>query len=541
MKGIRWLALLCASVVLVGCPENKNPESRAAARTASMSTVPTADSSGVTLTLDTMPISAETTRGDGYSVELSGNWSVGTGTAGSVFLQASDSAGTFIVPPVMPAPKRASYDIQLTLAGSATAGNYNGTLTVRACQDSLCAQPYADTTRSITYSLKVNAVGEWETLQRNTAHDGYVPIRLNPSNFVKVWEWRRPTSGVLNAVNAVATYDGKVFVSEDEYAGSPSVYALRASDGVAVWRRQFNMSPSPSLSPPTVTDGVVYVTTSGHSSSYLWALRASDGLPVFQSPFSTQWANLLAPTVKNGRAFVNAGYYSGVVYAYGTSDGASAWSANGGMYGMNTPAVDDSFVYIHNGTTLNVLDMVTGQSVMNIGPNNGGSGGEYHGFPMLGSQDHVIAFNGGAFSGRASSSQEATTSRQLMNYSIANGALRWATIAAYRTIPAVAKGVVYAASNESKTLDAIDEATGSLLWSWRPPEPDVSFHRNVVVTNDVVFVSTARAVYAVSLASKRPVWQSPTPGALAISADRMLFIATGRVESDGRVVAFRLR
>jgi outer membrane protein assembly factor BamB len=74
-----------------------------------------------------------------------------------------------------------------------------------------------------------------------------------------------------------------------------------------------------------------------------------------------------------------------------------------------------------------------------------------------------------------------------------------------------------------------------------PGTSDTTFHRNVVVTNNLVFVSTNRAVYALDLATRKPVWQSPTPGHISISASRMLYIATGARESTGRVVAFRLR
>jgi outer membrane protein assembly factor BamB len=92
------------------------------------------------------------------------------------------------------------------------------------------------------------------------------------------------------------------------------------------------------------------------------------------------------------------------------------------------------------------------------------------------------------------------------------------------------------------SLDAIDEVTGRILWSWVPTgNVDTSFHRNIVVTRNILFVSTDKTVYALDLATKMPVWSYPKPGMLAISADRTLYIATGALESDGKLVAVTLK
>ncbi len=89
----------------------------------------------------------------------------------------------------------------------------------------------------------------------------------------------------------------------------------------------------------------------------------------YQSQFSTQWAEILNPTVRNGKVYVNAGYYGGVVYAFNLADGAASWNASGGTYGMNTPAADDDFAYAYNGSTLNVFNAADGSLFTSIGPN----------------------------------------------------------------------------------------------------------------------------------------------------------------------------
>ena len=99
--------------------------------------------------------------------------------------------------------------------------------------------------------------------------------------------------------------------------------------------------------------------------------------------------------------------------------------------------------------------------------------------------------------------------------------------ALYSAFPAVAKGVVYAASNETRTFDALDESTGHLLWSWKPSEQaPYRFIANVLVTDNLAFVSTNSRLYAIDLRRHRTAWSVPTPGTVSLSAGRMLFVST---------------
>jgi outer membrane protein assembly factor BamB len=469
-------------------------------------------------------VSAKTHVGDVFGVTLSGTWS----TDGSpVYLQATDSAGTFAAPPVAAlSPKLSSWRVAMSLPKATPAGEYSGTFTVRGCADSECVQVYAGTTHTVDYTVTVNPVGEWETLQRTSRHDGYVPVSIDPTRYRQAWSWQRPTTGTLSNV---VTYGDKIYFSEP--GGTPSLRAMRAADGAPVWRRAF--SGYGALNPPTVSDGVVYVTTTGHSDTWLYALRASDGLQAWQSAFSTQWAYILNPTVRNGRAYVNSGYYGGVVYAFNTSDGAGAWNVSGGNYGQNTPAVDDEYVYAHNGGTLGVYNIADGSLATSVGPSPYGIQSDYYGTVMLGSHDHAMAYYGTSYSGGGN--------RQLMDYSVAGSAIRWMSLSLYSIYPAVANGVVYAASNETRSFDALDEATGKPLWSWKPPETSATFMGNVVVTDNTAFVSTSTKIYAISLQYRRAVWSAPTPGMMSLAANRMLFVSTpADYYGYGRITAYRL-
>ena len=84
------------------------------------------------------------------------------------------------------------------------------------------------------------------------------------------------------------------------------------------------------------------------------------------------------------------------------------------------------------------------------------------------------------------------------------------------------------------------ERDGRVLWSWALPAGDTGFHHNVVLTDNLVFVSTDRAVYALDLKTHAPVWQYAQGGSLAISGGGILYITTGVHASDGRLVAVKL-
>jgi outer membrane protein assembly factor BamB len=210
---------------------------------------------------------------------------------------------------------------------------------------------------------------------------------------------------------------------------------------------------------------------------------------------------------------------------------------------MFAPAADAAAVYHYNGLALYVIDRATGTTSFSISdPFGKDASHAYHGSPVVGGRKNVLAFAGGAFSGRASSNVEQYEQRVISSFNLDSKTHEWASNNAYMTAPAVANGVVYAGLNAPMSLDAIDEASGKVLWSWTPSGGgDTSFHRNVVVTNNLLFVSTDRAVYAIDLASKNQVWSYPQPGMLAISANRTLYIATGATSSDGGLVAIRLK
>jgi len=393
-------------------------------------------------------------------------------------------------------------------------------------------------------TVTVASLPDWSGFQGNARHTGYVPVTLDANRFAKIWEWKRPVSSEpIGGINAVSTGLGLVFVSTDVYFGEASLHALRETDGTQAWQQAFGTQPA--LSPPTYSDGKIFIATTGHSDTFLWSFNADTGSFRNKAAFEGQWPHVLAPTVQGQTALVGAGYDGGVTFAFSTVDGNKKWTHSaGGAWDMYAPAADATRAYHHNGNSLFIMDLALGTTIATItDPFGTGSDYSYHGGPMLGGRDNVITFSGGAFSGRASSNVEQYGQRVLSSFNLKSFTYEWSTQSAYLTAPAVAKGVFYAGRNSPMALDAIDEASGKTLWSWTPPAGnlDASFHRNIVVTDNLLFVSTDRSVYAIDLQTHAAVWRYAEPGMLAISANHTLFIAPGATESDGRLVAIRLK
>lgn len=494
----------------------------------------------VSFALDANELSETLAAGDEVALQLSGRWSA-TGTApAAVFLQLQDAASTFVATDSV--QSTGTVALNAAVRDGLPAGLYESQLRLQACLDAKCAQPLPGAV-TLPYKITVQPVDDWVTHQGSNAHRGSVPVRLDPSKFKQVWTWNRPAgSEPIGGINPVVTHQGKVFLTTDVYNGQAALYALDEQDGHELWVR--SLGSVPALNPPAVAGGRVFASVTGHGDTFLYAFDLQTGAYLHKSPFGAQWPNFLAPTVSGDLVFQGGGGYGGIVYAFSTSNGNEAWTADvGGVWDMYSVAADEQWIYHHNGAALHVLSQADGSSIANIADPFGSSSGlSYHGGPLIGTKGMVMSFAGNAFSGRASASTEHGDPRVISSFNVEQQAHVWSSNHAYITTPATADGIVYAARNQPAVLDVIDELTGQVLWSFQLPSAHgVRFHRNIVVTRGLLFVSTDTRVLAIDLKSRAIVWSQATPGMLALSADRTLYIATGAIESDGRLIAVRLK
>jgi hypothetical protein len=414
-----------------------------------------------------------------------------------------------------------------------SAKTYATTIGFKLCRDSACATVYPGSTQSFIDTLAV-ALDNWTTRQRNAGHNGYVHSTFDPTSFVKAWDY---TPATATEFEPAAAPQGTVFLTERVSDGSTIAVALDGTSGAERWHYSLGSvfdASGPALSGDQVAISSM-VTSSGNNA--MVTLNATTGLFNRNYLSAAQWSTFAQPTPFQDAVYIASGYYGNVVYAYDLKNAADLWQANGSAghtWDGEAPAADSRYVYYYSGN-LDVFDRTTGALVKSIAdPFWQWNGYSYGGTPMLGSDDHVIAYSGngmGIYS----------VSFPLVDYDIQGGAYRWRTASSYSVIPADAKAVVYAASNQSSEFDAIDEQSGKVIWAWPQPSGE-QFVGNIVVTDTLAFVSTTAAVYAIDLTGTHQTkWSAKSPGWLAITPDAKLVISPIGTTTPAKVTAYTLR
>ncbi|MFT3763151.1 MAG: hypothetical protein QM761_11235 [Pseudoxanthomonas sp.] len=110
----------------------------------------------VTVTLSSTTINQTLEAGASFTTTLSGTWSGANLNGAAVYLQVSDSAGTFSLPDIQAANSNGNISYTLSLAQGLFSGEHSGTLTVRACKDATCSQPYSGTAGTVDYHVQIN-------------------------------------------------------------------------------------------------------------------------------------------------------------------------------------------------------------------------------------------------------------------------------------------------------------------------------------------------------------------------------------------------
>ncbi len=359
--------------------------------------------------------------------------------------------------------------------------------------------------------------------QANAEHDGYIPVTLNPAKFEIRWETELSTIGI--PANPVAAADGMVFASlfSDPNDGSDSFFCLDAKDGSIRWSKAYGYVHS--VNPPAYTNNRVYIQINNHYDTHLYEYLASSGDMLVDAPISAQWARYYAPTIHSGRVFINGGYYGGMYSFDFSKDPPQQWFLALNRYDKWTPAVDDRFVYAYTGEyspKVSILDIDTGVEQTIIPDTNfSWDGWSMNLAPVLGGMNDLLAIQAG----------------RLISFDIAEHSIRYEIAGGFSGQVSVRQGVVYAINNQ--VLEAREQLTGMLLWSWAPPS-DWRLNGPLIITDSHVFVNAdslwgtvSQAIHAIDLVSHQSVWSHPIAGHLAWS-EGILLVAG----DDGLLTAF---
>lgn len=451
------------------------------------------------------------------------------GLSGTVYAKASDANGVFSAPVAVNA-SAGSYQLELATLSSASPGLHTGQAVVSLCRDADCTTPQAVPSVWVNYIVNVLSPGdawpgdhlttlssiqgapEWATFRGNAAHTGYVPVTLDPNQFDTRWQISVPTFLYFNSLFNLATVttEGGNFYM----AGANAITARSEYDGSTLWSYSFSGLPYPSVNPPAVSNGIVYVAAGQQSSTYMFALDAGTGAKLFQSAMSSQWEHYLAPTVGPSGVYTNAGTYGGL-YAF-NSQGTLLYFASTAQQSAWTPAIDSDSVYAYTGDALRVFDPVLGTLKTNISdPTFTNYIYEIGGSAVLGAANSVFAAAYG----------NSSFGNSLVHFNLLSNTVDWTIKGNYPSTPAYDSGIIYAANNNPLRVEARSEVDGTLIWSWTPPASgDTRFVSEVLLTQNTVIVSTNLSTYAIDLSTHHVVWSYPTAGNLALSPNGILYI-----------------
>jgi hypothetical protein len=464
---------------------------------------------------------------------------------GTLFATASDPSGLILSAVTVAPGANGTYTLGLATNASVSPALFAGDVTINLCKDAGCATPQDVPTVTVPFSIRVLASNsawpgdnktalaaiagapDWTMFQGNAAHTGFVPVTLKPDQFTLRWKTAGNSlySPWIGGKQNLVTSNGIFYVVSSDHTQGGVVYAKRESDASEVWHFTVDGMSWPAANPVAVSNGVVYFAAGHQSETFMFARNAADGTAAYRADMVSQWEAYYAPTIgPNGMLYANAGTYGGM---YGFDpQGNQLFFANEAQQSNWTPAVNATGVYAYTGDRLQVVDPLTGLQAVSIqDPNYQNWVYEIGGAPVLGD-----AALGSVFAAPYINSNIGLGTGGVYNYltnfrTINGGSIAWQKGGAYPSAPAYHAGVVYAVNQAPLRLEARAETDGALLWSWTPANVmETAFASEVLLIDNLVFVSTNYATHAIDLATHESVWNYPLSGKLTLSANGVLYI-----------------
>jgi outer membrane protein assembly factor BamB len=434
-----------------------------------------------------------------------------------------------VINPEIPVTVKAdgTFGVAVKTSAAIKAGSYTGNITINVCNDPACGSHLAGSPFKLPYSITVvppegavtaqnlsqlsalTGAPDWGTFQGNAQHTGYVPVTLAPSAFNARWKMSAmAVNGRILQFNPIATGGGQVYISTGNYFtdGGRQLAAYKESDGSMVWVKTFDHLAYPSTNAPAYAGNKVYMSAGQQSTTGMYAFDATTGAQLFRWAMSSQWETYFAPTVFNGSVYTNGGGYGGM-YSFNTGSGVMNYFVALPQMDRWTPAVAASGLYVSFGGRLQARDPATGAERFSMEGVSSGSGRAA--VPIIG-EDGLVFAGSTAFN-------------------VNTRTVAWSSDSALAGNQAYSNRTLFGANSKTGELEARSDSTGALLWKWPAPVADGPFTGDVLVTNNLVFVSTASKTYAIDRTTHVPAWSYPLGGALAVSANGVLYIKAGGI------------
>lgn len=448
--------------------------------------------------------------------------------------------------------------LDLTVSLPEAPGRYDSQFQLQACRDRACSQPVltssfnyiafrevaglVDAALGATPELRplraLPGAADWSGPQGNAAHSGYVPGTLDVARFGLRWHWALP-EGRSYTLAPPAVAGARVALAAQGIGGNADteLFVLDEADGSLRWRRPGDVGSqayfsAPALSASRLFSSMVLQDAQLGTVVMLRAFDLASGSPVFSTPVPTQWHASLPPVLAGARVLIDGGQGNGVA-SIDAASGQLQWRAGASGYTWWSPSFDGSAVYAYGSGGFWAYQPDTGAtrfSSTDADLSNGYAAGP---------RTPAFAVDGGrAF---------VVDNGDLVVFDTRNGQVAWREGGRSHVGGTAAQGgQVVALQQGPLRVQARSAADGRLLWSYQPlfnvQGPDQSFVSEPLLTDNLVFISTDRGVYALSRSDGQPRWFYGRPGSLALSARGVLTIAhPGLPGQGGGVTAINLQ
>lgn len=341
----------------------------------------------------------------------------------------------------------------------------------------------------------------WEMFQNNASHTGYLKTEINDKAFSFAWKTyvgESTDDTLLCYIPQPVVYGNLVYVSQSKYF-IHTLQAFSRYDGHQIWQKEFR---DEDINPPAVVKGIVYAQTQ----KAVYGYDSNSGKILFKSPLEMLTYNL-APTIFEDQIYVAGWTYggtSGGMYSLDASTGDNNWVSSLAHYDGWTPAVNKQYAITYTNGHLNVLDRLTGEVLVNIIDPHFKLHGYFTGFaPVMVSENEILTLHSG----------------YLSLFNIANQNITWSKGSGFIGQPSYDGKFIYASRNDG--LCVLD-TSGKVSWNWYKKNEKVL--GQMLVTKNLIFISTNKNVYAISKKRHEQVWAYHASGLLSMGMGHLYIL-----------------
>jgi outer membrane protein assembly factor BamB len=358
----------------------------------------------------------------------------------------------------------------------------------------------------------------WPMYQQNSSHTGYLPVMLDPTNFKFDWKKKlgrddEPGSWDPNISSAIVA-DKNVYVAHHGYISgalnNDTIQSFSITDGKEIWmqlyREKINAVPT-YVGQPSIDNNTLYTQQGGTYTipSGLYAFNANTGREIFHTKIDSPLFNFLSPPFDENNIYINGSMFGGI-YSIEKNHGDINWFSSLPLQLVlnATPSVNDKYVVYYVNGKLYILDKNSGSLITTFSDPYNQFPADSTGFaPVLSGNNALIL-----------------TSGYLYNFDIKDQHIVWADGKGFAGQFSIDEKNIYAANNGN--LLCIDQSTGKIIWSWNKTNETVK--GQLIVTNNLVFVSTEKFIYAISKTTHQTVWSYRTNGSLSLGMGHLYVV-----------------